>query len=63
MCAEPLGKPDYLDTLAAAYAAASDFASASKWQTKANASFPIVRAKKDGEMRLKMYQSKNSGSG
>jgi len=48
--------PQYMDTLAAAHAEASDFASAVKWQTKANElrDGPVDRA--PGEARLKLYQ-------
>ncbi len=50
--------PDYLDTLAAAYAATSDYASASKWQTNANALFSESQRKNDGATQLKIYQNR-----
>jgi len=48
----------YLDALGAACAEASDFESAVKWQTKANALYADPGDKSRGEARLKLYQEK-----
>jgi tetratricopeptide (TPR) repeat protein len=50
--------PEYMDTLAAAYAEASDFASAVKWQTKANELRKDPEDRARGQARLKLYQEK-----
>jgi RNA polymerase sigma factor (sigma-70 family) len=50
--------PEYLETLAAAFAETGDFASATKWQTTANALHRTGKDKATGESRLKLYQEK-----
>jgi tetratricopeptide (TPR) repeat protein len=50
--------PDYLETLAAAYAEVGDFDSAVSSQTKANSLRAADRDKVRGEARLKLYQEK-----
>jgi len=49
-------KPNDLDTLAAAYAEAGDFAKAVEWQTKAIGLQTDEKAKDDYRTRLKLYQ-------
>jgi tetratricopeptide (TPR) repeat protein len=51
-------RPRYLDTLAAAYAEAGDFAAAVKWQTKAIELRTDTREKSESGSRLKLYQEK-----
>ena len=50
-------EPGLLDTLAAAYAEAGNFAAAVKWQTKAIAMDTDSQEKAGFEERLKLYQS------
>jgi Flp pilus assembly protein TadD len=47
-----------IDTLAAAYAEAGDFAKAVVWQEKAKALFVSEPDQRTGEEHLKLYQSK-----
>ena len=53
-------EPQYLDMLAAAYAATDDFASAVKWQRKANALHSDPELKAQGEARLNRFQRTSS---
>jgi tetratricopeptide (TPR) repeat protein len=48
-------KPEYLSTLAAAYARAGDFNNAVKWQEKAM-EFPEVGNKRESHLRLQFYK-------
>ena len=49
--------PYVIDTLAAAYAEAGDFAAALKWQAKSDSLIPNDRRKPDAAARLKLYQA------
>jgi tetratricopeptide (TPR) repeat protein len=51
-------KPEYLNTLAAAYAEAGDFDAAVKWQSKAIELLTDEKKKEDYRTRLKLYQEK-----
>jgi len=53
-------KPDYLDTLAAAYARAGEFEQAVKWQEKALGGMKSfdVRTESAARERLKLYRSR-----
>jgi tetratricopeptide (TPR) repeat protein len=48
-------KADYLDTLAAAYAEAGDFAKAVEWQQKAEDLYTDAEGRAVGQERLKLY--------
>jgi tetratricopeptide (TPR) repeat protein len=50
-------QPAYLDTLAAAYAEAGDFAAAVKWQSRAIELLPDEAMKADFQSRLALYQA------
>jgi uncharacterized protein HemY len=52
--------PNYLDTLAAAYAEAGEFEKAVDVQNEAIALLRDQKTKKDYESRLKLYQSNSS---
>jgi len=49
---------DHIDTLAAAYAEAGDFAAAVKWQTRANEMFADAEVLKKAKDRLELYRAK-----
>jgi tetratricopeptide (TPR) repeat protein len=54
--------PNYLETLASAYAEAGDFDTAVKWQTKANALQSDPKAKQAGEELLRFLQDAESSN-
>jgi hypothetical protein len=49
-------EPQYLDTLAAAYAEAGDFEKAVEYQEKTNGLFTDAMDRSKGEERLKLYK-------
>jgi hypothetical protein len=58
LCNAYENNPDYVETLAAAYAEAGDFDAAVKWQIKAVAMFTDADSRTKGEARLKLYREK-----
>jgi hypothetical protein len=53
-----MGKPDHIDTLAAAYAEAGDFDSAVRFEQQALAHEREEEDRKQYEYRLSMYQAR-----